>query len=300
LSPTGNPGAIPAQAIVLICGSVLCFTLLDTTMKYLTHFFPVPLLVWGRWSVQVVATLLWLGRGGVGELMRTQRLPMHLFRGGILLCSSLCFMTALRYLPLADATAINYSTPILVALMATFILKERLTRARMGFVLAGFAGMLLIVRPGSEILTGAALLAMGSAGFYATFQILTRMLSGEHPKVLLFIPALVGTVVLTLALPWIELPPQVSWVHVAMLIAGSLMGTFGHFLFILAFSRAPASGLAPFTYLQLVWATLLGWLVFGDFPGVFTLLGMGVIAGSGLLLALHERRRAAPDPTSVG
>jgi len=302
MSPARAAARIPPQAILLICGSVLCFTLLDTTIKYLTHFVPVPVLVWARWSIQVLATLLWLGPGAGWALVRTRRLPLHLVRGAILLCSSLCFVTVLRYLPLADATAINYSTPILVALMAAFILKEKLTRARIGFVLAGFAGMLLIVRPGSEILTGAALLAMASAGLYATFQILTRMLAGEDPKVLLFIPSLVGMALMTGMLPWLEFPAQVAWQHVLMLVVGSIVGTLGHFLFILAFRRAPASGLAPFTYLQLVWATLLGWIVFGDFPGVYTLLGMGVIAASGLLLALHEQRRVVVpprDPTSV-
>jgi len=303
MSAARNPAHIPLRAILLISGSVLCFTLLDTTIKHLTQFMPVSLLVWARWTIQVVALLLWLGPSMGRGLVRTTRLRLHLVRGAILLSSSFCFVTALRYLPLADATAINYSTPILVAVMAAFILHEKLTRGRIGFVLAGFAGMLLIARPGSEVLTAAALLAMASAGFYATFQILTRKLAGEDPRVLLFIPALVGMALMTLTLPWTEIPAHVSWQHVMLLVAGSLLGTWGHFLFIHAFRRAPASGLAPFTYMQLVWATLLGWIVFGEFPGGFTLAGMGVIAASGLFLAVHEQRRAQsppqPDPTSV-
>ena len=293
MNPTRNPAHTPLPAILLISGSVLCFTLLDTTIKHLTQFMPVALLVWARWSIQVVATLIWLGPSLGRGLVRTSRLRLHLVRGVILLSSSFCFVTALRYLPLADATAINYSTPILVAVMAAFILHEKLTRPRIGFVLAGFAGMLLIARPGSEVLTLAALLAMASAGFYATFQILTRMLAGEDPRVLLFFPALVGMTLMTLVLPWIELPNHVAWQHVALLVGGSLMGTLGHLLFIFAFRKAPASGLAPFTYMQLVWATLLGWIVFGDFPGGFTLAGMGVIATSGLYLAVYEQRRAS-------
>jgi drug/metabolite transporter (DMT)-like permease len=304
LSAARTAAHTPLGAILLISGSVLCFTLLDTTIKHLTQFMPVALLVWARWAIQVVATLVWLGPAMGSGLVRTKRLRLHLARGVILLCSSFCFVTALRYLPLADATAINYSTPILVAVMATFILHEKLTRARIGFVLAGFAGMLLIARPGSEVLTAAAFLAMASAAFYATFQILTRKLAGEDPRVLLFIPAAVGTALMTLTLPWIEIPAHVSWPHIALLVAGSLLGTFGHFLFILAFRRAPASGLAPFTYMQLVWATLLGWIVFADFPGGFTLAGMGVIAASGLFLAVYEQRRApalpAQDPTTIG
>ncbi|NDP42802.1 MAG: DMT family transporter [Aromatoleum sp.] len=296
------PPRIPLRAIALILGSVLCFTLLDTTVKFLTQLYPVPLLVWARWGVQMLVLLLWLGPTMGRGLLKTARPKLQLLRGGILLCSSVSFVTALKYLPLAEATAINYSTPIMVALMAAWILDEKLTRARIGFVLAGFAGMLLIVRPGSMILTGAALLALAAAGFYATFQILTRKLAGEDPRVTLFYPALIGTVAMTAVVPWMEMPAQMPWPHLVLILVGGLLGTLGHFLFILAFRRAPASGLAPFTYMQIVWATLIGWLVFGQFPDPFTLAGMGVIAGSGLLIALHERRRAQPptqDPTAI-
>ncbi|MEP7181376.1 MAG: DMT family transporter [Betaproteobacteria bacterium] len=296
------PAHIPAQAIGLIACSVLCFTLLDTSIKFLTKQYPVPLLVWARWGVQMALLLLWLGPTMGARLVRTARPRLQIVRGAILLCSSVFFVTALKYLPLAEATAINYSTPIIVTLLAAWLLHERLTRARIGFVLAGFAGMLLIVRPGSAIVTGAALLALAAAGFYAAFQILTRKLAGEDPRVTLFYPALVGTMLMTAYAPWIEFPAQVPLAHLVLIVAGGALGTLGHYLFILAFRRAPASGLTPFTYLQLVWATLIGWLVFGDFPDAHTLAGMGVIAGSGLLIVLHERRRAQTvlrEPTAV-
>ncbi|MBA3776246.1 MAG: EamA family transporter [Betaproteobacteria bacterium] len=93
-----------------------------------------------------------------------------------------------------------------------------------------------------------------------------------------------------------------TWAEVALLALAGVLGTVGHFLFILAFARAPASALTPFTYLQLVWATLLGWIAFGDFPDGLTLIGMGIIGGSGLLLTWHERRRALippPEPPAV-
>jgi drug/metabolite transporter (DMT)-like permease len=314
MSPAMSPGTGPAradtrpnaritpEAIALILGSVLCFTLLDTSVKFLTQRYPIPLLIWARWGVQMLVMLLWFGPRMGRALVKTTRPRLHLVRGGILLCSTVCFVSALKYLPLAEATAINYSTPILVALMAAWILHEKLTRARIGFVLAGFAGMLLVVRPGSMILTGAALLALAAAGFYATFQILTRKMAGEDPRVMLFYPALICTVAMTLVIPWTEMPAHLPWPHLLLIVFGGLMGTLGHFLFILAFRRAPASGLAPFTYTQIVWATLIGWLVFGQFPDPFTLAGMGVIAGSGLLIAFHERRRpqfATQDPTAV-
>jgi drug/metabolite transporter (DMT)-like permease len=152
------------------------------------------------------------------------------------------------------------------------------------------------------VFQGAALLALGSAVFYGTFQILTRTLAGEDSRVLLFYPALVGTLVLTAGLPWYGGEIAMPWRDVALVVLTGLLGTSGHFMFILAFQRAPASALTPFTYIHLLWATLVGWIVFGNFPDAWTLAGMAVIAGSGLLLALHERRHAksaTQEPTAV-
>jgi drug/metabolite transporter (DMT)-like permease len=245
---------------------------------------------------------LWLlPQMGMG-LLRTRRLRLHLARAAILPFSSLCFFSSLKYLPLAEATAINYSTPVLVVILAVIFLHERMTQPRIALVIAGVAGMLLIVRPGSAVFQGAALLAMGAAVFYGTFQILTRKLASEDSRVLLFYPAFVGTLMLTALLPWYGVDVAVAWTDVALIVGAGLLGTAGHFLFILAFQRAPASGLTPYTYVHLVWATLVGWIAFGSFPDAWTLAGMAVITGSGLLIALHERRRAknAPhEPTAV-
>ena len=135
-----------------------------------------------------------------------------------------------------------------------------MTRPRIALVLAGIAGMFLIVRPGSVVFQGAALLALGSAVFYGVFQILTRMLAGEDSRVLLFYPALVGTAMMTALLPWLGIGFAMPWSDVALIGVAGMLGTFGHFLFILAFQRAPASALSPFTYMQLVFATLIGWV----------------------------------------
>lgn len=285
------PGHIPASAVALIVGSVLCFSVLDGIVKSLAPHYPVPLLVWARWGVQALAMVLWLGPTMGRALLRTAHLRTHLVRAVILLASSLLFVSSLRFLPLADATALNYSTPTLVVIMAVIFLHEKMTRPRIAFIVAGLAGMGLIVRPGAEILHGAALLALGAAVCYAIFQILTRKLAGEDSRVLLFYPAFVGTLLMTALLPWLTLPQHMPWLHVAMIVTGGIFGTLGHFLFILAFQRAPASGLTPFTYMQLVWATLVGWIAFGDFPDGYTLFGMSVIGGSGLLLTWHERRQ---------
>jgi drug/metabolite transporter (DMT)-like permease len=210
----------------------------------------------------------------------------------LVLFSSVLFVSALRLLPLADATALNYSTPVLVVLLAVAFLHERMTPARAGFVVAGLAGMLLIVQPGSDVFHSGSLFAIGAACCYGVYQILTRMLAGEDPRVLLFYPAILGTTIMSVLAPSFDWPAAMPWTHVALIVAGGLLGTLGHFLFILAFRRASASALTPFTYVQLVWAMLLGWLVYHDFPDALAVAGMAIIAGSGLLTTLHERRRA--------
>src|SRR4029078_5051655 len=131
---------------------------------------------------------------------------------------------------------------------------ERLTRSRMAFVVAGLTGMLMIWQPGAEIFQGASLLALCSAGCYAVYQITTRMLAGEDPRVTLFYPALIGVAIMTLVWPWFGSEISVGWVELARKLALGVLGTIGHFLFILAFQRAPASALTPFTYVHLVFA----------------------------------------------
>jgi drug/metabolite transporter (DMT)-like permease len=283
--------------------STLCFASLDAMFKALSQTYPIPVLVWARWTVQALALLVWLApTAGIG-LVRTTRLTAHLFRGVVLIGSSLCFFSALKVLPLAEATAINYATPALVTIMAVAVLDERMTRVRVAFVITGFVGVLLIVRPGSALFQSTALFAIGAAWFYANFQILTRKLADEDWRTLMFYPAVVGSLTMTALLPFIDWPASIRWEHVALIVAGGLLGTFGHYLFLLAFQRATASAVTPFTYVHLVWATLIGWIVFSAFPDFWALVGMAVITGSGLLIMLHEKRKsrtATPGaPTTV-
>lgn len=284
---------VPLQAVLLIVGSTLCFSVVDAMFKYLTQRFPVPLLVWGRWTVQMLFIAAWLlPQVGVTGVLRTRKLTAQLFRGGVLIFSSVCFFSALKVMPLAEATAINYITPVVVTILAVVLLDERMTPIRVAFVIAGFVGMLLVVRPGTAMFQGTALLALGSAWFYAMFQITTRKLIDEDWRPLLFYPALVGSLSMTALLPFLDWPEVILWQDVAMIIAGGLLGASGHLLFQRAFQHAPASAITPFTYMHLVWSTLMGWIVFQSFPDGWALAGMAVITGSGLLIALHEQRRS--------
>lgn len=293
---------VPTQAILLVVASVFCFTLLDTIMKFATQRYPLPMLIFARYAVQTIAMLVWLGPSMRFGLLRTRKLKLQIVRALMVLLSSVFFVAALKALPLAEATALNYSTPMIVVLLARIFLGERLTPLRIAFVITGAIGMLLIVRPGSTIFQGAASYALLAAVFYAGYQIMTRLLSGENPRVLLFYPAIIGTIVMSIAAPTFDWSIAMPWEHVVLIICGGLLGTLGHFLFILAFQHAPASSITPFTYMQLVWATLAGWVVYRHLPDAFAVAGMVVIAGSGLTVALLDRRRArqrALDPMTV-
>jgi len=193
---------MPLSAIVLIVVASACFSTVDVTVRHLGQRYPVPTLVWARWSLQALVLVALAGPTMRLGPVRTSHLPLHLVRGAVLIVSSLCFFSALRFLPLAEATALNYTSPILVTLMASWLLRDRLTRPRWAFIAAGFLGMLLIIRPGTQMLTPTALFALGAAWFYAIFQILTRKLAGENLMVLLVYPCLVGAVGLSLAAPF--------------------------------------------------------------------------------------------------
>ena len=299
---TRGHAPIPAAAVLMIVGAVAFFSVSDAMIKWLAQRHPVPLLVWARWAAQVLAMLVWLAPSMGLRMVRTRQLRMQLVRGCLLIGSSAAFIAALKLMPLADATALNYTTPTIVIVLAVLFLHERFTPARAAFVVAGVLGMLMIVKPGADLFRAAALFPLISAGCYSLYQITTRMLRGEDPRVTLFYPALVGTALMTLIWPWFGVRSDLTWVDVALMLAVGVSGTVGHFLFILAFQRAAASALTPFTYLQLVFATLIGWLAFGDLPDGLTFAGMTLIAGSGFLLTWYERRRAViapPEPTAV-
>jgi drug/metabolite transporter (DMT)-like permease len=156
-------------------------------------------------------------------------------------------------------------------------------------ILVGLAGALVIVRPGSELFTPYALLPLGMALCNALYQILTRKLAGlEHPLTSLIWGAMVGAALLSFAAPLVWVTPGAAF-HGVLIVVIGVLASVGHYLLIRAYDRASATLLVPFTYSALVWAMLMGWLVFGDFPDGWSLLGMGIIVASGLYLASRQR-----------
>jgi len=282
---------VAARAAVTAIGAVACFAVLDAMGKLLVARYPAELLVWVRYVVQTFTLLLLLGPRMGRSLVATRALPLQLVRGALMATSSVMMVIAFSAMPLADATAINFAAPSIVMVLAFLFLHERVTPVRLASVMAGLVGVLLIVRPGTSVFQPIALLPLGTALAAATYQVITRKLADEDARTMLFYASVVGAIAFTAFMPWrglTELPP---WTDCLQFVLLGWLAAAGHFLFIRAFQQAPASGLASITYVQLVFATLFGLAIFGDFPDGWTLLGMAIITVSGLFLTLYERRR---------
>lgn len=274
---------------LLIMTAVALFVVMDTTSKYLSRFYPVPGIVWARYFFHMLLVVIALGpRLGMG-LVRTGRLGMQLARGLLLAGSTLFFVFAIKQMPLAEASSITFIAPVLVTLMGAFLLKEKVETARWLAVAGGFAGVLIIIRPGGGVFSWASVLPLCCAACFACYQILTRKLANlESPYTSIFYSGLVGSVVMSLTLPYVWVRPQ-SLIHGLLFIFIGIIGGLSHLILIKAYEYAPASSLAPFTYTQLIWVTLMGYLVFGHFPDHWSLIGIGVIMVSGIYIVTHQQ-----------
>ena len=265
------------------------FTLMDAIAKYLAHWYPVPGIVWARYVSNIALLLAWFAARGELRRLRTVRPGIQFARGLLLAGATLFYFTSLSVLPLADAAAIAFVLPLFIAALAAPMLKERLDAPRLLAIVAGFAGALIIVRPGSATFTLYALLPMAMALCNALYQILTRKVAGvEHPFTSLIWGAIVGAVLMSAVVPFAWKTPDQA-LHWALLGVLGVLASIGHYLLIRAYDYAPATLLAPYTYSGLVWAMLLGLAVFGNFPDGWSLAGMAVIVASGLFLAGRQR-----------
>jgi len=288
------------RALPLFLFAGLCLTSLDTTAKWLVRDHALFLVVWARYAGQmlVVTPYVW-HRAGTG-FWRTRRLPLQLFRSSLLLAATICFFAALRYLPLAEASAIIYLAPMIIVVLSGPLLGERPNRWRWATAVTGFIGILIVLRPGSAVFHPAVLLLIATATFNALYYLLTRKLADEDKHTTLFYSALVGTVGLTLFLPWAVIEGLPGPRDGALFLLLGVLAGLGHALIIGAYQVAPASLLTPFTYLQMLWATAYGYLIFGQLPDRMSALGMAVIVGSGVALAWQERPRQTIVPPADG
>jgi len=276
----------------MIMTAVAMFTVMDSIAKYLSRFYPVPGIVWARYAFHLLFVVLLLAPRLRGRLVRTKRLRLQVLRGLLLAASSMFFFSALKYMPIAEASSITFLSPILVTISAAIVLKEKIELPRWVAVGAGFVGVLIIIRPGSGVFSAVALLPLATAACFASYAILTRKLSGlENPYTTLFYSGLVGTVALAVVLPFAWVIPATPG-HAALLMLMGLIGGGSHLVLIKAYEHAPASRLAPFSYTQLLWVIAAGYVVFGDFPDRWSLIGIAVIATSAIYIATHQQLSA--------
>jgi drug/metabolite transporter (DMT)-like permease len=214
---------------------------------------------------------------------------LQIVRSVLVLLATACMFFALGYMPLADAVAITFVAPLLIVALSAVLLKEVVGPRRWGAVIVGFIGVMVIIRPGAGTFQIAALLPLTAALFYAIFQIITRIISHRSdPLNMLFYTAVTGAVVMTAIVPfsW-QTPSYDQWL---MLVAIGLLGGLGHYALIRAYERSETSLVAPFAYTEIIWATLLGFMVFGDFPDIYTFLGTVIIITSGVYILQRERK----------
>lgn len=282
------------RGIGLMMAAVFMFSAMDTLAKFMLQSYPMSALMWVRYMVHVIvmAALLW-PRMGL-QLLRTSRPGLQILRGLLLVGSTVFFYFALRYLPLAEAAAISFVGPVLTALLSGPMLGDKVTSRQWFAVVLGFIGVLIIMRPGGGVLSLAAVFPLATAILFSVYQIITRKLAGrEHPYTMLFYTALVGAAVSSFAVPFNWMTPTL--LQMLLMVCIGFLGGFGHLLLIKAMEQTSPSTLAPFVYSQLVWSTLLAFLVFGDFPETVTLVGMFVVVAGGLLAVNWRQMRRLSD-----
>jgi len=294
------------QAMLLMVAAMALLPGIDAIAKWLSESIASGQVAWSRMMFQALL---------LSPLVLRQRRPLigpgmwiHAMRGALIAAATVCFFSALRYLPLADAISIFFVEPLILTLLSALFLGERIGWRRLSAVAAGFCGALVIIRPGFASFGWPALLPLATACIFATYLLLTRTLAQrEDAARMQFFAGVFGCAVMTPVLAigsvlgvhvltpvWPELR---EWLLLALL---GVIATTGHMLVVHAFARAPAGLLAPFQYLEIVSATLLGWVLFADFPDPLTWVGVGIVISAGLYVFHRERVANSRKPGKPG
>lgn len=274
---------------LMLLGSVF-LSAADVASKYLTATTPAIQVVWLRYAAFALIMLAVAAPGGFAQL-KPRRMSMQILRGVAVTVSSILFVSSLRYLPIADATATSFVSPLFVTALSIPILGEKIGWRRWTATAVGLIGVLIVVRPGGSDFQLASMLPVLSAATWAFALIVTRMMSAtENPVTTLAWSAVVGCLVLSVLQPLTWQPLSTEALLVGLFIGVS--STVGHWFVIQAFRHADASLLAPFSYVQLLWASAFGFILFSVLPDAFTWFGSAIIIASGLYTAHRERIRA--------
>ena len=271
--------------------TMFCFIVLNSLMKYSLERFSLVQVTWGRFFFASVFSAMICGRQ-IGELAKSISLRQQFLRSILLMTTTALFNVGISRLPLATATTIMFMSPILVTLLSTALLGEHVGWRRWMGITVGFVGAVIVMQPwqsASESYSIGMVFLGVAALSNASYQLVTRHVRADHPLTSLLYTALAGAVVTTLILPWHwSTPDLLGW---ALLISSGAAGCIGHLCIIRAFQAAPASIVAPFSYSSLIWATLFGFLIWQELPGLWTYVGGTLIVGSGLYIFFRERSR---------
>lgn len=268
-----------------------CFATLDTTTKYIALSVPALMALWVRYLLQALLStaILFPLHGRV--LFRTAQPKLQLLRGLLLITTTTLAFFALRFMPVGELTAIVMVTPLVVTVLVVTVFKERIAPLHWLFVLSGFAGTLLIVRPGGGDFGWAALLPLGCMLVNTAFQLLSSHLGkSESPATTHFYSVWIGAILSTLTLPvaWVVIDSPMLWL---LMVFMGVTGALGHFLLAQAYRYAPAAVLMPYLYCHVGFAVLGGWLVFAHVPDTWACAGIGLIAVSGVCSAWLTARK---------
>ncbi|MCA3562618.1 MAG: DMT family transporter [Aestuariivirga sp.] len=278
------------RGILWMLATMFCFIALDTMMKYLMETYSLVQVTWARFFFATVVAIVACGPR-IGQLAISCHPKQQLLRSVFLMSTTGMFNAGIRTVPLATATTIMFLNPVLVTVLAIPLLGEKVGLQRWMGVLLGFIGAVIVVRPWQEDLGAhgiGVIFLLVAAALNANYQILTRRVRGDDPLTSLLYTATAGAVVTSFLVPWFwSWPTAFDW----LLLAGTgVAGGLGHLFLIRAFRSAPASVVAPFSYSSLVWATLFGFVIWGDWPDLWTWAGAALIIGSGLYIFSRERR----------
>lgn len=285
-----NAPGTPAAGIAWALAATFLFVSLDAVAKWLTQSYPVEQVIWARFAVHMVFALILLAPSGRAGL-HSNRLGLQILRSLFMLGANAFFFFALRSIALVNATAVMFVGPLIVTALSVPFLGERVGPRRWAAVLVGFCGAMVIVQPGAEVVHPATALPLAAALCFSGYQICTRILSRhDGAYTTLAYTAVSGTVVTSAIVPihWVS-PDALGW---TALIATGALGAAGQLALIRALAAAPVATVSPFMYTSLVWATLFGYVGFGDLPEAHTLLGAAIVVASGLYV-LHRERRVA-------
>lgn len=289
--------------IALMCCAVALFACLDTAAKYLSGQMDTLQIVWARYTSAFLLTLIVSNPVTKPDLLRTGSLRLQLTRSLLLAGSTALNFMALRYMQLADVLSIIFTFPFIVAIISGPMLGEWIGWRRWMAIMFGFGGVLLITRPGTGSMQPAALFSLAATTCYGFYAVITRILSRtDSNQTSLFYGNMIGALVMLPVLPFVWSPPSDTFTAALMLAIG-VFGSLGHFCLISGHKLAPASVLSPFVYTQLIWVTILGYLVFGSLPTGWTVAGAAIVVSSGLYLLYRERKmgqRAAAEGAVEG